>query len=318
MASVWSAQAEDWQAVSQFSSFPFVPLSKLVNEEVEANRTPVQEIPSALAVETLFFLPCQPETAAKALLSWNPTSHKELSILTHRSLQKPVKDEDFDALTLDPNRVEQRWLIEADKNFRPFHLSKQEIERLMQAGDQPSAVVAAWKAVLKGRATAYQEKGVAGLEPYEKEHFAPQAEMPKLLQQLPKVEARFKTLLAAVWNPAEGAGDAFSSADYWENMKVDKHAAFLLGRVVAMRIEGRWQVADFQYYVSSEYNQSLILYEIWPASFQGTSGSLVWRGDYVLSPSLAYAHGMERMFSENVFLQEVKKAIGFFRRDLAK
>lgn len=316
LATAWSAQAEDWQDVSKFSSFSFVPLSKLVTEAVEANRTPVPEVSSSMAVETLFFLPRQPEDAVKALLSWNPTPHKELDIFTHHSLSQPVKESDFETLTLDDSHAEQHWLLHTSADARALHLSGKEIELIAQTKEQPDAVVAAWKTILHGRAAVYQEKGVSGLESYEKEHFSPQEGMPKLLEHLPKVEARFKNLLAAVWKPAKSAD--FSSADYWEKMKVEKHAVLLLGHIVAKHAGDRWQVADFQYHVTSEYDQSLILYEIWTASFQGTSGSLVWRGDYVLSPAVVSMRGVERMFSENIFLQEVKKDINFFRADLTK
>jgi hypothetical protein len=46
------------------------------------------------------------------------------------------------------------------------------------------------------------------------------------------------------------------------------------------------------------------------------SGALVWRGDFVAAPMLAFARGVDRIVYGSILLQEVKKVVRCFQDDL--
>ena len=73
---------------------------------------------------------------------------------------------------------------------------------------------------------------------------------------------------------------------------------------------------DVQYYVSGKYFAAATLYEIWPIQLGEKSGALVWRGDFVAAPTLAFTRGTERIVYGAILLQEIKKVVRCFQDDL--
>ena len=73
-------------------------------------------------------------------------------------------------------------------------------------------------------------------------------------------------------------------------------------------------MADFEYFSTSGYYVSLVLYDIWPVE----NGTVVHRVDLLSAPSLAFTKGIERIAYGKIMLKELKKAIQAFQEDMRK
>jgi hypothetical protein len=73
---------------------------------------------------------------------------------------------------------------------------------------------------------------------------------------------------------------------------------------------------DVQYYVSGKYYAAATLSEIWPIRVGEKSEALVWRGDFVAAPTLAFTKGTDRMIYAAILLHEIKKVVRCFQDDL--
>ena len=78
---------------------------------------------------------------------------------------------------------------------------------------------------------------------------------------------------------------------------------------------GTFQAADALYYASGGYYVGLTLYQMWPVDIGGKPSTLVWRGDFISSATIAGLHGIERVASESAMMKDISKAITLFRRD---
>jgi len=76
------------------------------------------------------------------------------------------------------------------------------------------------------------------------------------------------------------------------------------------------QLLDVQYYVSGVYYACVTLYEVWPIREGARLGSLVWRGDFFAAPTLAFTKGTDRLAYGAIMLQELKKAVRCFQKNV--
>ncbi|MFZ5806147.1 MAG: hypothetical protein ACOY3I_02925 [Verrucomicrobiota bacterium] len=320
LAGIASIQAENWKEELKFSSFSSISLAQLKEGNIETSRTSVETPKTAIAVETLCYVAKSPEQVAKTLMSWSPTAHGDLGILAHKSLSAPAKEDDFSSLKLDAEQDEQQWLLDqsesAGSTSNILNVGKKDFTKLAKAGDKPAALTSAWRSILYARASAYQSGGLEDLESYQTEDgvFVHKKEWKKLFGSLPKINSHFKDLIKKIQetDPAETPEGVLPSVYYLEKIKINNQLALVLGATKSVKTSNGWQIADFQYYVCSNYYSSLVLYQIVPSG----NGSLIWRGDYVLSPEMASLKGVERLFSENILLKEVKKTLEYFKEDL--
>jgi hypothetical protein len=74
-----------------------------------------------------------------------------------------------------------------------------------------------------------------------------------------------------------------------------------------------YQLLDAQYFVSGTYYTFVTLYEVWPSRIGDKQAAVVWRGDFIAAPTLAFTRGFERLAYGSIMLQEVKKAIRSFQ-----
>ena len=100
---------------------------------------------------------------------------------------------------------------------------------------------------------------------------------------------------------------------YWRLFEADHHATLSLGAVYLLQVGDRYQLLDLEYYVSGTYYTSATLYEIWPISDGGRTGSLVWCNVLCSAPALRYAAGIERLASGIILTLEFKKLIRCFQ-----
>ena len=78
---------------------------------------------------------------------------------------------------------------------------------------------------------------------------------------------------------------------------------------------GTYQAADSLYYASGGYYVGLTLQQMWLVDVGGRPATLVWRGDFISSATIASLHGIERVASESVLMRDISKAVTAFRRD---
>ena len=55
---------------------------------------------------------------------------------------------------------------------------------------------------------------------------------------------------------------------------------------------------------------------MWPVDIGGKPSTLVWRGDFISSATIAGLHGIERVASESSMMRDISKAVTAFRRDI--
>ena len=315
LSSATGEAAAPAEQISSFSVHARLDPVSLKSGAVAASRATLRSVPGSMAVETVFYAPAAPDKVAAGLMSWNPTASRELGITLHHREGRPLGAADFSALTLASGKPEQRWILDRTVPFEagrsPFFLTEAEVRRAaaLEApeGGGAKAASAFWREVLVSRASGYQNAGLAGWAVVLKNggEFKPAVEWGRVFGQIPKVRERFGGLVAAVQSGNFGPAE---TSHYWELIKVANGSVLDLGVTARQSRGGGEQVADFQYYASTSYFGALVLYDILPHE----GGSLVWRGDYVLSPDMLAAKGIERVATENILLQEVKKSIRAF------
>ena len=103
---------------------------------------------------------------------------------------------------------------------------------------------------------------------------------------------------------------------YWTLFEANHHATLSLGAIYLLPRGDHYQIMDVQYYVSAKYFVAATLYEIWPIGLGEKLGALVWRGDFVAAPTLAFTKGTDRIVYGAILLQEIKKVVRCFQDDL--
>jgi hypothetical protein len=107
------------------------------------------------------------------------------------------------------------------------------------------------------------------------------------------------------------------SAFYYSGIyEANSRGTLTLGVVYLLPLGDHYQLLDAQYYVSGTYYTSVTLYEVWPAQTGDKPGALVWRGDFLTAPTLAYAKGFDRLAYGTIMLQELRKTIRCFQDDI--
>lgn len=103
---------------------------------------------------------------------------------------------------------------------------------------------------------------------------------------------------------------------YWTLFEVNHRATLSLGAIYLLPQGDHYQLLNVQYYVSGKYYAAATLCEIWPMRVGEKSGALVWRGDFVSAPTLAFVRGTGRIVYGEILLQEIKKVVRCFQNDL--
>ncbi|MDD2707900.1 MAG: hypothetical protein PHV34_07795 [Verrucomicrobiae bacterium] len=312
------------EELQSFTDFKAGDLKKLSGEDILIRRGGLMLFPRGLSSQSCFFVPASAKNTAKAIQMWDPTLHESLGVYLHKTIQSPPRESDFDSLDLNIAKSPVRWLVDktlavkADR-FK-FQISRAEAARIAEAtqGRAPGAEAAgqAWKKILMSRAAGFQQNGLSKAPLYEMSDppIKTTIEIQSLLKEEPRIAERFSRFLAEA--RLIGAGRAPRSRIaiqyYWELFEAEDHAALCLGASHLKAVGDHYQVIDCGYYVSNAYYTSLVLFEVWPVE----GGSLVWRADLLSSSSVAAAKGIERMAFSMVMIQEIKKAIRFFQRDM--
>lgn len=291
--------------MASFSVFDNVNLAELASGAPKVAHGPALG-GRYISAQSCFVVAAPPARVSEALRQWNPTRHSELKVLLHSDLPSSPAAANFSRLSSAPNNSAVQALVSATLKLSPdLQISKEEEKRFagLTGSGMSGPIAAAWAEVLSARARA----GRASQPPYDHtgQSVRPSEELNALLRANDKVRGKFSGVL-------DGRGDGF-----WELLTADELGVLTLGASYRRSgANGTFQAADALYYASGGYYAGLTLYQMWPVDAGGKPGTLVWRGDFISSATVAGLHGIERVASESAMMRDISKAVSSFRRDI--
>jgi len=302
---VSNATAADPAAeMATFSVFSGINVADLAKGEPKVAHGPGLS-GSVISAQSCFVVAGAPARVSEALRQWNPSRHSELKVLIHSDLPSSPSAANFARLSSAPDNAAVRSLVSATQKLSPdLQISKAEEKRFAGlTGDRMAGpIAAAWADVLSARARA----GRSSQPPYDHtgQSVRPSEELNALLRANDKVSAKFSGVLNGGPEP------------FWELLTADEQGVLTLGASYRRSgANGTYQAADALYYASGGYYAGLTLYQMWPVDVGGKPATLIWRGDFISSASIASLHGIERVASESALMRDISKANSLFRRD---
>ena len=321
LSTLWipNALADAASELASFSVFDKVDLTALAKDPSVAHGTPMGG--RYISAQSCFVASGAPARVAEALRQWNPARHSELKVLLHSDLPSSPGPASFSRLSSAPNNSAVQSLVSATQKLSTdLQISQQEAKKLPAAntggGAMPAPIAAFWADVLSGRARAFSSGGSAAQAPYDHtgQAIRPSEEFNGLLRQQDKVRKQFSALI-----DSSGIGRGSGSLRpelCWELLTADEQGVLTLGASYRRPgPNGTFQAADALYYASGGYYVGLTLYQMWPVDIGGRPSTLVWRGDFISSATIAGLHGIERVASESSMMRDISKAVTAFRRD---
>lgn len=307
------------EVIQGYSGIRRVDPERLGSGQIEGARIPAAGGELSISTETLFAVPLPPARVVDLMKDTVSATHAQasetLDVELHLPISTPAKESDFARLNLGADPA-ARWLLSAGARGTGagLNLNAVEADRLAKAGT-PETAEKAWRELLAARARLFQERGWVAAPPYDlgNRAFNQHQEMVRLLKTMPTILNHFKDTIGATMTARLAAG-MDEPKYYWEASKIQGDRTITLAAVFAREVgPGHWQVAEPTYYVSAKYFTSLILYDVHAYDLPGGGkGSVVWRGDFVITPSIGVAKGIERMAAENITLLEVRKSVRAF------
>ncbi len=284
------------------------------------------DTPRDASVQSCYLVPGSPAAALEALRQWDASRHPELKIYLHGDLPASPAPASFSRLEAAPDVPPVRALAEATARLAPsLQFSREETKAVAPPGPGeeakplPAGVRKFWTDVLSARAQSFATGGAARQPVYEHtgQSINPGEELTGLLRQDESVRRQFAGLLAESGVSGGGAG-SLKKELYFELINVENDGVLTLGSFSSKPVGSGFQAVDVSYYASGGYYAAVTLYQMWPLEMEGQSKTLVWRGDFVSSASLASLHGLERTAAEAAMMRDVSRAINLLKRDTAR
>jgi hypothetical protein len=319
------AEVDPVQKLKSFSEFSSVDLRRLHEGDILGEPGAQMNFPQGVSAQTCFAVPVTAEEAARRLQHWDPSLHASLKALAFHEVSQPCQAADFESLNLKSDQKAFLWLLDKTRatsaGKSELNLTRDEARQLADCAKgsrDPQAIGTCWAKLLQERATAFQRGGFEAVPPYEAtgETVSPAAQIRTMLREQPSVAIEFEPLLRETGVLTDKGTTKLSAFYYWGLYEANRHATFILGVVYLLPLGDRYQLLDVQYYVSGTYYTVATLYEIWPSPVGEKSEALVWRGDFVAAPTLAFTKGFDRLAYGGIMLQELKKAIRVFQDDV--
>ena len=312
-----------------FSQSDEPDLSQLGQGKVHGNRLKTGGSQLSMGVETYFMVPLTPEATLKKLKTINsPTSDgatKSFGIQNKAKIQNPARASDFSRFRL--TGTEGHFGIGGSEMLtlktKQLNLSTAEMAKLKKAkSDGTDRLEVAWKQVFAARAKDFQDGGYQAFARYDTtaKPFYHRAELVTLLLSTPEILKNFQSLIGGVMTGKLPEG-AHTPVYSWESSKVQgEQTISLMCLVSSPHDNGRIQIVETSFYVTGNYFTSLILYELTPVydDKSGKEQTLVWRGDFVITESIGFLRGIERIAAENIMMLEVVNSVEGFLESVSK
>lgn len=306
--------------VSEFSYFEKSAIQKLRPGAILSAKGDLMDFERGISSETCFLVAHSIEKVLQQVKTWDQTPYSDLGIFI-QGTPGGGESADFSKLNFIPSLRPVSKFIDKNKEIRsgdsPVHLSVSEAQMISAQRESLDAnrMTDLWKGILSRRLAAYKAGGIRQLPPYDacKVKVSVAEDVKAILEEQPTVSARFKTLFDSIFaNKIEGYY-------YWQMINVDGTAVLVLGTIYERLLpSGARQVVDLQWYVSGGYYTAFTCYELHPLQMGQSQATLVWRGDYTSISMKQLRKGVERLFSVNIMVQEIKKSIRFFLEDINK
>ena len=324
-AAAVATASDPLEDVRRFSDFAATDLRHVLDGDILGARGSLMNFPNGLSAQTCFVTPEAAAETARRLLVWDPLPHDALNVFAYQAMRGPCEIADFQSLNLKSNQSAIRWLLDktlattADKS--DLNLTRAEAQQLAncaRSNPDPQDIGACWGELLQERAAAFQREGFDGLPPYEANGVtvSPGTQLREMLRDQPAVARQFATLLRQSGLLGGERAESLTPTLYWTLFEANHHATLSLGAIYLLPQGDHYQLLDVQYYVSGKYYAAATLCEIWPIRVGEKSGALVWRGDFVAAPTLAFTKGTDRIIYGAILLQEIKKVVRCFQDDL--
>lgn len=314
----WAGSSDPVTTIKDFSDFQQIDLGRLLNGDILSERGPLMDFPNGISAQTCFVVPLSAEATAKRLQLWDPSPYGELKVFSFHTLRTPGELGDFQSLDFRNGPKSVRWLLDKTIASSPtkseLNLTHNEAEQLtacVQKRVDPQKTSECWAHLLLARATAFQQKGLAGVLPYEVagESVSPSDQLRAMLHEQLGISHEFLPILKRIGLVENEITPSLTPFYYWTLFDADYHGTISLGAVYLLAVDDHFQLVDVEYYVSGSYYTSATLYEVWPFQAHGKSVALVWRGDFFAAPMLRFTKGTERIAYGALMLQDIKKEI---------
>jgi len=312
-------------SVFSFAQDPDFDLQDLANGKVEGARAPAKGSALSISVETFYVLSASPDVVINRMVDSSSATEsaasETLDIKNHVSISSPPVAADFAQFDLKGESTSRFGFGGSNMlegNTQQLNLTKEEAEKINRLDPKSAeAMESLWKSLLLERAKAFYQGGLLNTPGYASRgrQFNLQAELVSMLKSRPKVLTHFQDLLGVAMT-GKPLPDSLPSTYYWETSKLQGQKNITLAGIFSRPYEQGYQVLDCTHYVSGGYFTSMILYQIWPVEIEGKQQCLVWRGDYVISQSMNFLKGVERMAAENIMLLEIKKSVRSFINEI--
>lgn len=304
--------------IKGYSDFATIDLGRVLNGDVLSERGSLMNFPNGISAQTLYAMALPADEAARHLQLFDPSAYSELKVFGFHAVHTPVEPTDFQTLDFQNHQKPVRWLLDKTVATTPtrseLYLTRDEARQLtgcLSKQAAPQKVSDCWTKLLIARATAFQQKGFAGMMPYEVagETVSPGDQIRSMLLEQISISHEFLPILKGIGLLGKDTMPSLTPFYYWSLFDADYHGTISLGAVYMMPVGNHFQLIDIEYYVNASYYTSATLYEVWPVQTQDKPVALVWRGDFFAAPTLRFTKGTERIAYGALMLQDIKKEI---------
>jgi hypothetical protein len=306
------------ESIKSFSDFATIDLGRVLNGEILSERGSLMNSPNGISAQTCYVMALPADEAAKHLQVWNPLPFPELKVFAFHSLHTPCEPADFQSLDFRNSPSPVRWLLGKTLATTPtrsdLNLTRDEAKQLSACLPKPADPAKAsdcWAKLLQTRVSAFQQKGLAGMTPYEVagETVSPADQIRAMLLEQISISHEFLPILKGIGLLGKDTEPSLTPFYYWTLFDADYHGTISLGAVYLLPVGDHFQILDLEYYVNASYYTSATLYDVWPVQNQGAPAALVWRGDFFAAPTLRFTKGTDRIAYGALMLQDIKKEI---------
>lgn len=305
------------------SNFTTKELEEMKLDTILAQRSRNCYYRGAMMVETCYFIDRDPSVVAAKLRYWNPTAHSGLGVMTHVDIGENPGPDAFRHLILLPKRGRGLKILNSMRDVAmgrsDLNLNREEAVRLAKIyrkyeGDDRWMLRGArdftkeWRNILATRMRDFQTMGAReGAYELGSRRISLLNELNEVIRTRPDLMDSHGEFIEKIRNG--GVGDMNY---YFETVKVQGEMSLLLGTYMVTQEGAVTKVLDGQFYYSHMVYGALVFYDLEAVDI----GTRVWRKDVIISDPFVSRGGLERMASENVLLQEVKKSIAAFQSDV--
>jgi hypothetical protein len=305
-----------------FTAFSNVDVNAMAEGKVLQVRGPLLNFQRGIVAQSLYILNATPSEVQRKLVDWNPATHPKLEVWIHHSLPANPTPNDFSDLASLPDNSSVNYQINATAQLDPknssLQLDKNEALSILplqaQKLDKKALYVKFWSQVLANRVNTFLS-GKLESESYSvgDGEIRPMDEIKSLIRSDTKIYADFHPLFSQT--PLYSSTKAAPAAIYYDCFDIQGYGSLGTGAVYQAPNGAAIQSFDVEYFANSSIYVTIELEKLWPVTVNGKNETLVWRQDLVSTPNVSYLHGVERLASSMIMLQEVQTAIDAFRSE---